>query len=236
MINLLRVEFYKLKKFSFGYIALLFMIVIGYLYGDSRLGNNPFPFTANTEVLFVNTVGDTSFVFLIAITAALFMGKDFSSRTICNEIKLGHSRVQILLSRMFVVGMFSVLLHLAYLVSATVGFCVVRGFDASMFCMENVVWLLTVLTQLAALTSLVVLITFLTKKVSEAIALSALSIVLCCNILRNFIHIKIYTLSCFCFVQNSKAENLGISFIGAVVTMVLFLSIAAVSFQKAEVK
>lgn len=236
MFNLLKVEGYKLKKFQLGYIALLFVAVVGYLYGDNRIGNKVFEMTDNTAIAFSHVVSDNSFVFIIAIVTALFMGKDFSNRTICNEIKLGHSRFHILLSRTVVVCVFAVLLHVVYIISTIVGFSVVRGFDTSLFSGENALWLLTVLLQLVAIISGVVLISFSVKKVSEAIVLSALCSVICCNILRNFIRAKIYTLSCFCFVQNSSSENLVPALVSAFITMIVFLAIAAIAFNKAEVK
>lgn len=236
MHNLIKVEFYKLKKFQFGYIAMLFMFVVGYLYGDNRIGNTVFDITDNTATAFSYSVSDTSFVFFISIITALFIGKDFSNRTICNEIKLGHSRFHILLSRTIMACSFAVLLHLIYILSTIVGFSVIRGFDTSLFRMENVCWLLTVLLQLIAVTSGVVLISFMTKKVSEAIAVSALYTVICCNILRNFISPQIYSLSCFCFVRNSSPEDLAFASISAFGTIIVFLTIAAGTFNKAEVR
>lgn len=236
MFNLLKVEFYKLKKFQIGYIAVLFMAVMGYLYGDNRMGGKVFEMTDNTAIAFSYVVSDTSFVFLIAIVTALFMGKDFSNRTICNEIKLGHSRFYILFSRTVMVCIFAVLLHLIYIVSTILGFSVVRGFDTSLFRTENALWLLTVLIQLMAITSGVVLISFTAKKVSEAIVLSALYSLICCNILRNFVSAKIYTMSCFYFVRNSNSENLVYAMTSALVTMIVFLGAAAITFNKAEVK
>lgn len=236
MFNLLKVEFYKLKKFQIGYIAMLFMVVIGYLYGDNRIGNKVFEMTDNTAIAFSHVVSDNSFVFLISIVTALFMGKDFSNRTICNEIKLGHSRFHILFSRTVIVCIFAVLLHVIYIISTIFGFSVVRGFDTSLFCTDNALWLLTILIQLVAITSGVVLISFMAKKVSEAIALSALYSVICCNILRNFISAKIYTLSCFYFVQNNSSENLVSATISALVTMIVFWAIATITFNKAELK
>lgn len=236
MFNLLKVEFYKLKKFQFGYIAVLFMFVIGYLYGDNRFGNKVFDITDNTSVAFSYAVSDTSFVFLISIVIAFFIGKDFSNRTICNEIKLGYSRFHILISRMIVVCTFAVLLHAIYVISTVFGFSVVRGFDTSVLCKENALWLLTVFIQLMAIISGAVLVSFIAKKVSEAIALSAMYAVICCNILRNFISAKIYTLSCFYFVQNNSTENLVFATISAFVTMMIFLTIAAFTFKKAEIK
>lgn len=236
MFNLLKVEFYKLKKFQIGYIAVLFMAVMGYLFGDNRMGGKVFEMTDNTAIAFSYVVSDTSFVFLIAIVTALFMGKDFSNRTICNEIKLGHSRFYILFSRTVMVCIFAVLLHVIYIVSTIFGFSVVRGFDTSLFRTENALWLLTVLIQLVAITSGVVLISFTAKKVSEAIVLSALYSLICCNILRNFVSAKIYTMSCFYFVRNSNSENLVYAMTSALVTMIVFLGAAAITFNKAEVK
>ncbi|MCM1192791.1 MAG: ABC transporter permease [Butyrivibrio sp.] len=235
MINLLKIELYKLKKFKFGYIAMIFMFAVGYLYGDSRLAAHPFDITTDTATVFSSTVCDTSFVFIIAIVSALFMGKDFSNRTICNEVKLGYSRFSVLLSRTIIVCAFSVLLHLIYVAAAIIGTSVVRGFDSSFLCAENVFWLLTVIIQLAAVICGVVLISFLTKKVSEAIAFSALYAALCCNILRNFLDTRLFTMSCFCFIQD-RAENLALAAVIALITMIVFLAVTAFTFRKAEIK
>ncbi len=235
MINLLKVEFYKLKKFQFGYIAVIFMFVVGYVYGDNRLGNKMFDINDNTNVVFSGIVSDTSFVFFISIIMALFMGKDFSNHTICNEIKLGYNRFQILLSRTITVCVFAVLLHVIYVVSAVLGFSIVRGFDTSVLRVGNVLWLLTVFIQLAAVISGVVLLSFTAKKVSEAIALSVMYAFIGCNILRNFVSAKVFTLSCFCFVQNNNKENLTIAAVSAGITMTVFLTIAAFTFHKAEI-
>lgn len=83
MFNLLKVECYKLKKYPFAYAAVLLMLVVGYIYGDNRIGNRVFDLSDFTSVLFSSIVQDTSFVFFIAIITSLFMGKDFSIHTIC---------------------------------------------------------------------------------------------------------------------------------------------------------
>jgi len=236
MFNLLKVELYKLKKFPFGYIAVLFMFVVGYVYGDNRIGTKIFDIMDNTNIVFSDVVHDTSFVFFISIVIALFMGKDFSNRTICNEIKLGYSRFHILLSRMIVVCAFAALLHVIYIISAVLGFSMWKEFDTSMFCVENVLWLLTVLIQLAAVISGVVLISFITRKMSEAIALSAMYAFVCCNILRNFLDIRIFSFSCFCFVRNSSSENLVFATIGSLAIMMIFGTVAVFIFKKAEIK
>lgn len=235
MINLLKVELYKLKKFKLGYIAVIFMLIVGYMYGY-KLSNKFFTNTKNTAAVFSNTVCDTSFVFIIAIIAALFIGKDFSNRTICNEIKLGYSRFHVMLSKMTAACLLAMLLHSTYIISTILAFSIVRGFDSSVLSLENALWLLTVLIQLTAIISGVILISFTTKKMSESIALSAICAAICCNILRNYTRSKIFTLSCFCFALNNNTENLVFSGISALVTMVVFLTIAIFTFRKAEIK
>ncbi|MDE5966931.1 MAG: ABC transporter permease [Lachnospiraceae bacterium] len=236
MFNLLKVELYKLKKFKFGHIAVLFMLVMGLLYGGYHIGYQLSYLEENTATIFFDVVSDTSFVFVISLVAALFIGKDFSNHTICNEIKLGYNRFHILLSRMIVACAFAVLLHTIYVISTVLGFSVVRGFDTRVLCVENALWLFTVLIQLVAVISGVVMISFLAKKVSGAISVSVMYAFICCNILRNFISSKIFTMSCFCFVQDNDIENLLFAAISAFVTMIIFSVIATFTFNKADVK
>lgn len=231
MFNLLKVEFFKLKKFRIGTLTLLLMIGVGFAYGYKMCDS-----IDNMASVFSYAVSDTSFVFLISLVMAILIGKDFSNRTIGNEIKLGYGRFHILLSRMIVAGISAVLLHGAYILSAEVGFAAMRGFDASVFCVENALWLIVVWMQLLAVISGVVMISFLTGKMSEAVALSTLYAFICCNILRNFLSSKIFTLSCFCFVQDNHTETLVFAAIIAFVTMTVFLLIAAFIFDKAEIK
>lgn len=236
MFNLLKVEFYKLKKFQIGYIAVLFMAVLGFSYGKIIMGGSAFEAGDNAAIIFSYLVSDTSLVFLISIAAALFMGKDFSDRTIGNEIKLGYSRFHILLSKTVMVYILASLLHVIYIVSTILGFWVMRGFDTSLFSTQNALWLLTVLIQSAAVMSGVVLISFIVQKASEAIVLSTLYTAICCNILRNYVSAKIFTTSCFYFAQDSNPETLISAVISALFTMIVFLVTAAVIFHKADVK
>ncbi len=80
------------------------------------------------------------------------------------------------------------------------------------------------------------LISFLVKKMAEAIALSALYAALCCNILRNFLSTKLFTLSCFCFAQDSDLRTLAATAVSAIVTLLVFLAITVFVFRKAEIK
>ena len=235
MTNLLKVELYKLKKFKLGYIAVIFMFVVGAMYGY-KIGTEFFETNDNTAVVFSNTVCDTSLVFIIAIVAAIFIVKGFSNRTICNEIKLGYSRFHVLLSKLTAACILAMLLHSTYIISTILAFSIVRGFDASVLSQENALWLLTVLIQLTAIISGVILISFTTKKMSESIALSTICAAICCNILRNYTDAKLFTMSPFCFALDYNTENLSLSGVNALVTMLVFLTITVFTFRKAEIK
>ena len=232
MFSLLKVEFYKLKKFPFGYIVLLLFLGIGIIGGGYKF---PYSFE-NTADVFAANVCDTSLVFTISLAAAFFMGKDFSGRTIDNEIKLGYSRFKILISRMIAACIFAALIHTVWVAANVLSFAAVRGFDSSVLCAENAFWLITVLIQLSAVISGVILITFITRTVAGAIAISSMYVLICCNILRNYTDAKIFTMSPFCFVQNSDLKNLAFAAVGALVTMVVFLMITVFTFNKADVK
>lgn len=232
MFNLLKVEFYKLKKFPFGYIVLLFFLVIGIIGGGYKLSDN-FEITA---AIFAVNVCDTSLVFAISLAAAFFMGKDFSSRTIDNEIKLSYSRFKILLSKQIAVCTFAAFIHTVWVAANVLSFAAVRGFDSSVLCAENAFWLITVLIQLSAVISGIMLITFITRTVAGAIAISSMYVLICCNILRNYTDAKIFTMSPFCFAQDNNTENLFFTAIVAFVTLIIFSAAATVIFNRSDVK
>lgn len=232
MFNLLKVEFYKLKKFPFGYIVLLFFLVVGVIGGGYKLPDS----FENTAAIFAVNVCDTSLVFIISLAAAFFMGKDFSSRTIDNEIKLSYSRFKILLSKLIAVCIFAAFIHTVWIAANVLSFAAVRGFDSSVLCAENAFWLITVLVQLSAVISGVMLITFITRTVAGAIAISSMYVLIGCNLLRNYTDAKIFTMSPFCFAQDNNTENLFFTAIVAFVTLIIFSATATVIFHRSDVK
>ncbi|MCH5251252.1 MAG: ABC transporter permease [Lachnospiraceae bacterium] len=232
MFNLLKMEFYKLKRFPFGYVVLLFFLVIGIIGGGYKLPD----YFENTAAVFAETVCDTSLVIIISLAAAFFMGKDFSSRTINNEIKLGYSRFKILLSKMMAVCTFAAFIHAMWVAANVLSFAAVRGFDRSVLCIENALWLITVWIQMSAVISGVVLITFITRTVAGSIAISSMYVLLCCNILRNYTYVKVFTMSPFCFARDNNMENLFFEAIVAFVTLILFSATATVIFNRSDVK
>ena len=115
-------------------------------------------------------------------------------------------------------------------------FAAVRGFDSSVLCAGNAFWLITVLIQLSAVISGVMLITFITRTVAGAIAISSMYVLIGCNILRNYTDAKIFTMSPFCFAQDNNMEYLFFTAIVAFVTLIIFSATATVIFNRSDVK
>lgn len=231
MISQLKVEFYKLKTFLINYIAVLLMFAAGFPYGYLKFRD-----TLNTNEVFASVICDTSLLFLISVVAAWFISADFGNRTITNELKLGYSRLSVILSRTIVVSVQSVLLHSTYVVATILGFSAAHRFDASVFCGENAVWMTTVMLQLIAIESVIILICFAVKKPAGAVSISVIYTFIFCNILRNFVSSKIFTLSCFCFAQNPNAVSLASCAVSSLVTATIFITASALIFHSAEVK
>lgn len=231
MLNQLKLEFYKLKTFPLLYLAILLMFAAGFPYGFLKFEN-----VLNTDAVFSYTVCDTSLLFLISVVSSYFIGADFGSRTITNELKLGYSRLSVILTRAATVYILSILLHFVYIASSIGGFSAAHGFDTSVFHMENMLWFLTVSLQLMAIQSGTVMICFAAKKPLSAISVSVIYTFLFCNALRNLVSNQIFTLSCFCFAQSSDDKLLTPCVFFAIVTSMAFLMISVLIFRKAEVK
>lgn len=190
----------------------------------------------DTNQAFANTICDTSFMFLISVVAAWFIGADFGNRTVTNEIKLGYSRLSVILSRTLVIYLQSVVLHVTYVTATIAGYCIAHGFDGSAFSLENAVWLVTVLLQIIAIESGTVMICFAVKKPAGAIAVSVIYGFVLCNLLRNFVDSKLFTYSCFCFAKSGEAALLLPCAVSALISTVLFVMAAFFLFRKAELK
>lgn len=231
MLNQLKIEFYKLKSFPLMYAAVLLMLVAGLPYGYLK-----FDSVVDTNEVFASVICDTSFMFIISVVSSWFIGADFGNRTVTNEIKLGYSRLSVILSRALVVYLQSAVLHVVFLAATIGGYSVAHGFDVSVFHERNAAWLMTVILQIIAIESGIVMICFAAKKTAGAIAISVIYTFVCCNVLRNFVSGRIFAFSCFCFAQNRNGAVLIPCAVSALVSAAVFMMIAVFLFQKAELK
>lgn len=230
MCNQLKVEFLKFRRFELFYLGLLLMIGVGSAYGFVK-----FP-ESNLYDGFQATMGDVSFMFVPALVSAWFIGNDFSNRTIHNEITTGYSRWSVLFVRELPAFLLAVFLHFSYVVSTMIGLGIKNGFSFYGFQVPDLYWCITVMLQLIAMQSIVVLITFLCARAAAAIAVSVVSMFFMCNILRNFLNIRAYTMSCFCLAQNHSSEILIANGISAIVTVIVVVVVTWFVFRKKEIK
>jgi ABC-2 type transport system permease protein len=231
MINQLKVEWFKLRSFWLLYIAAILLFSAGFFYGYLK-----FPDYCSTNHIFAIVVCDTSFMFVISLVTAWFIGNDFSSRTVHNEIKIGYSRLSILISRAITVFMVSILLHILYIISTIIGFSLKHGFDKSIFNTQNVFWLFTVIIQIIAMQSIIILITFTLRKAAASISAAICFSFIACNSLRNFLNDDIFKLSCFCLAQNKLTRTLAFSGLFAALTFTAVIAVTNIIFRKAEIK
>lgn len=231
MHNQLIVESYKAKRFVIMYLTAAVLAAAGFFLGLLKLPEN-----LDTATVFSFSVCDTSFMFLISLVAAWFVGNDFLNRTVQNEIKAGYSRFSVFMARTITAVVMAILLHLAYVFATVFGFCLKYRFDGSIFSVTDFVWLLVVMLQICATICVVMFIVFALKKVTSGIAVTVVFSFVSCNVLRNFISDSVFRLTCFSLAQTSDSKTLALSAVFAAATIVISLTATHLVFRKAEVK
>ncbi len=233
MRNQYIVSFYKMRRFLFLYICLLFLAAADGAWGYIKL--SAVEHMSLYEV-FKDAGSDTSFTFIITLLSSLFIGRDFNNRTIQHEIKLGYSRVSVIVVRAVPVFLMAVVLHFTGMLSAMIGFGIKNGFSMSSFSGRDVWWCVTIAMQLAAFQSMIVFLIFLIRTLGTAMITSVCFTFAACNMLRNYTDAKIFRISCFCLVRDNLTETLLPAAVFALaVVMIMFLASCFV-FEKAEIK
>lgn len=231
MHNQLMIEQYKAKRFILLYFAAAVLAAAGFFLGLLKLPEN-----MDTAAVFSFTICDTSFLFIVSLVAAWFVGNDFLNRTIQNEIKAGYSRFSVVTARTIPAVIMAVLLHLTYVFATVLGFTVKYRFDSSIFSGTDFVWMLVVMLQICANICIVMFIVFAVRKAASGIAVTVAFSFVACNILRNFFSESVFRLTCFSLAQTSDSRTLALSAVFAAVTIAVSVTAAHFVFRKAEIK
>lgn len=232
MYNQFKVECFKMRRFMLFYIVLSGLALLGFFYGFLKLP----PLSEGVYTAFTETICDTSLPFLFSVVSAWFIGSDFSSRTVHNEIKTGYSRWSVLFVRVMAVCVAAVCFHFTYVLFTMLGVGTQVGFDLDGFSARDVFWCITVILQIFAMQSFIVFVTFLFRKASVAISVSVCFSFITCNILRNFLEGKLFELSCFYFAQDVSGKNLLYTSIFAAAVFCIMTAITYFIFNKADIK
>ena len=159
------------------------MAGLGFSYGNIKLASAGF----GIHDAFRETNCDTSFLFLVSLVSAWFVGS-------------------------------------------------MIGFSDVLFNVQDLFWCDTILLQLIALQSIIVFISFICAKAPAAIAASVCFTFITCNLLRNFLHGKIFECSCFCIARNNAYETLIPASIAAILTCMITILLTYLVFCKKEIK
>ena len=230
MCNQIKVTFFKFRHFPLFYLVALFMAAFG-VYVGLKLSN----LDTSVYITFQLANCDTSILFMVNLVTAWFVGRDFGNRTINHEITSGYSRWSVMMVRQLPVMLSAVILHYITVFSAVFTVACKTGFPGCPFQTQDIYWCLTVMLQLIALQSIIVLISFLCAKPSAAIAATACFTFVTCNALRNFLDKTFYTKTVFYLAENNAKETLIPAAIVAVITLVSAIAATYLIFRKKEI-
>lgn len=172
MSNLIRGEFYKLRKSKYFIVMIILAVIVGFFLTDMwsrdiernvRIVHSSVDVLHSMEYAF-NFIILSSFFF--ALLAGEFIAQDFKNNKLSNTFSYGYSRSKIILSKFIVFIIFSLFLEIIYLtifiiyVSAHHGFCEVLNLSVILQFIRMIV--VGIIFNLATI-SLLALIAVLTK-------------------------------------------------------------------------
>ena len=239
MYNQLKVEFYKLRKSLFFYLAILGFLTASVLMAVSQISQGR---EITGQSAFINSISDTSLLFLLSLFVSYFIGNDFANRIIDNEIRIGYSRLSVILSRVIIALPFTALLYLFYSVPYALIMGSVNGFVSYITVTEFLMRTSLFILQLVSILSFSALIMFWCKKPALGMMLSVCFTVVTCNVLRNIMNDNAaFSLTPFYRITMNNinimtAQDALISFMSAIVTIVIALLMTYFVFRKAELK
>lgn len=175
MYNLIKLEFYKLRKQSLFKMLLLAVIGISVFSAFSEMR------ILETEGLigsgkagYANAFKDMFMLFISAIFAGFYIGSDFSNKTIQSQISQGHKRLEVIIAKSVVFFFGTSIIMLLYPVTASVVQTFTYGWGEP-FVVASVAYILRVAALGIILnigtTSIFILFAFLCRDISKTICI-----------------------------------------------------------------
>lgn len=238
MHNQLKLEMYKIKRSKIFYLGILAFIALGILIGVKAINLH----MVSGKEIFLDTVSDTSVMFLLSLFICYFIGDDFTNRTIDNEIRVGYSRLSVILARGIVVLPFTVLIYMCYTITTTVCVGIINGFGTEVTIIEMLVRLILFAFQVMAVQSFTIFFIFVCKNATLGMVVSVCFTFVTCNLLRNFMGEENFLFritSFYRIMMNSESltiQNIIVSFVSAIVTIIIMFFITHMAFRKADLQ
>ena len=238
MMNLLRIEGYKARRFIPFYICLGIIILIGidwFCQGLKQEAIDYWKFGTMHDG-FSEGVQDCSFSFLYGMIVAWFAGIDFTNRTLHRAIVSGNKRWKIIVSKLISTSVMVFIIHFFELVEQTAVFGKVFGYSFEGFSMRDLLWLGVITLQIMAMAAFYLFITFVCGNVYTALFSCVIVAALGGNVLRNFLEGNfIYEHSFFCLAKSSTAADLIPCAACAIIAVVALVAVASLVFNKKDV-
>ena len=129
MLNLFKIERYKMRRFTPFYASmgfLVFLVIYDLIVGIKQSYIDAFP-NGRMYDGFKDGISDLSFSFLIGMLIAWYVGIDFTNRTLHRVIVTGNQRWKIVISQLMATSILTTIFHLGLAVETTIrygrGFC-----------------------------------------------------------------------------------------------------------------
>jgi ABC-2 type transport system permease protein len=239
MYNQLKVELYKLRTSRFFYLSVIGFLTASVMIYFANIIRDSLDITGSRALL--SAISDTSLLFIMSLFVSYFIGNDFANRTIDNELRIGYSRLSVVLSRVIVALPFAAFLYMFYAAPRAILTGFSNGFGYEMTTQDAFIRIILFMLQVMAVMSFTALIMFCSKKASLGMMISVCFTVITCNIMRSFLDDNpIFKATSFYRIQmNSEAmttQDITFSFVSAVATIFFVVIATYVIFRKTELK
>jgi len=238
MFNLMRIESFKLKRFTPFYVSLLFVAVMLVEMLVKGLNPNAVAYWGYSCMHdgFVEGVQDCSLAFLFGMLIAWYVGIDFTERTLHRALTTGTKRWMIVVTKIMATSILTLIIHLLLILVDVIAYGKSFGFSLEGFNPRDLLWLGVVVLQLIAYNAFFVLISVICGNVYSALFACVAVSAICGNVLRNFFTgFYVYEHSFFCFAKSSQNSDLIPCAICAIIALVILVAVTIVVFNKRDV-
>lgn len=184
MLDLLKVEFYKIKKQGIFYFVMLSVIIISMVTAYSSMNRGEF----FGNIYYIESFHDASILFIFVILISFYIGSDFLNRSISFQVSRGHSRKKIVYSKLIVSIVLSLIAVILYVFVGTIIVSLKKGYG-SIISVKEIINMFIILCESMILNigtvSCFVLIAFVCKDIVKSICLSILFIIICSTLIPN---------------------------------------------------
>lgn len=238
MLNLFKIERFKMRRFIPFYVSmgfLIFLVIYDLIVGLKQSYIDAFP-NGRMYDGFMDGVSDASFSFLIGMLIAWYVGIDFTNRTLHRVIVTGNKRWMTVISQLIATSVLTIIFHLGLVVETVIQYGSGFGYSFDGFNKKDIAWIGVVCLQLIAMNAFYILISYICGNVYTALFACVSVALIGGNILRNvFYGNNIYEHSFFCFAKSSSNSDLIPCAICAIIAIVVCVTATIIIFNKKDI-